>query len=310
VIVGGERTVASSKTRQRKLARAKMERQLARRAAKVRRQRQGWAIAVVSVVAVLGIAGTAWALGAFDKAKPKPAAASCIWNDTGGTGTGLKDVGKPPATGQQRTGIETMTITTNLGVITASLDVAKAPCTAASFAYLAGKSFFANTKCHRLVPGSYLLQCGDPSGTGDGGPKYTFANEYVPDTPAPAPSNASPSPSASDAAEQASKVIYPAGSIVTANHGADTNGSQFYIIYKDSPLPPDFTLFGRVVSGLDLVQQVAAAGDDGAFASQDLGGGHPKKEVTIQALTVGPAASGSAAATPSTSPSPSPSAKS
>ena len=114
--------MASSKARQRKLARAKMERQLARRAAKVRRQRQGWAIAVVSVVAVLGIAGTAWALGAFDKAKPKPAAASCTWNDTGGNATELKDVGKPPETGQQRTGTETMTITTNLGPVTAALE--------------------------------------------------------------------------------------------------------------------------------------------------------------------------------------------
>jgi len=300
--------VASSKTRQRKLARAKMERQLARRAAKVRRQRQGWAIAVVSLVAVLGIAGTAWALGAFDKAKPKPAAASCLWNDTSANSTELKDVGKPPTTGQPRSGTETMTITTNLGVITASLDVAKAPCAAASFAYLGGKNFFANTKCHRLIPGASLLQCGDPSGTGTGGPKYTFANEYAPDTPAPAPSNATPSPSASDDAEQASKVIYPAGSIATANHGADTNGSQFYIIYKDSPLPPDYTLFGRVVSGLDLVKQVAAAGDDGAFANDPPGGGHPKKEITIQTLTVGPTASSSAAASPATSPSATPSA--
>jgi peptidyl-prolyl cis-trans isomerase B (cyclophilin B) len=295
--------VASSKARQRKLARAKMERQLARRAAKVRRQRQGWAIAVVGVVAVLGIAGTAWALGAFDKAKPKPAAASCTWNDTGGNATELKDVGKPPATGQQRTGTETMTITTNLGVITASLDVAKAPCTVASFAYLASKNFYANAKCHRLMSKSYRLQCGDPTGTGDGGPKYTFANEYVPDTPAPTPS-ANPAPSASDDTA-ASNVIYPAGSIVTANHGADTNGSQFYIIYKDSPLPPDFTLFGRVVGGLDIVNQVAAAGDDGAFANDEGAGGHPKKEITIQTLTVGPASSASAAATPSASPSPS-----
>jgi peptidyl-prolyl cis-trans isomerase B (cyclophilin B) len=288
-----------------------MERQLARRASKVRRQRQGWAIAVVSVVALLGIAGTAWALGAFDKSKPKPpAAAGCVWNDTGGSSDKLKDVGKPPASGQPRKGTETMTITTNLGVITASLDLAKASCTAASFAYLASRNFFAGSKCHRLVTtGTYLLQCGDPTGSGDGGPKYTFANEYVPNTPAPTPSSASPSPAASASEEPApaSKVIYPAGSIATANHGADTNGSQFYIIYKDSPLPPDYTLFGRVVSGLDLVQQVAAAGEDGAFASGD-GGGHPKKEITIQALTVAATAPSSSSASPS--PSASPSAKS
>jgi len=299
--------VASSKTRQRKLARAKMERQLARRAAKVRRQRQSWAIAIVSVVAVLGIAGTVWALSGNSK-KPAPAAASCTWNDAGGTSDKLKDVGKPPASGEPRTGTGTMTITTNLGVITGSLDLVKAPCAAASYSYLAGRGFYTNTKCHRLSPAQHLLQCGDPTGTGDGGPRYTFANEYAPSTPAPAPSGATPAPSASEGEEQ-TKVIYPAGSLVTANHGPDTNGSQFFIVYQDSALPPEYTLFGHVTAGLDIVQQVAAAGDDGAFANQE-GGGHPKKEITIQTLTVGATPSSDASASPSAAPTPSTSAKS
>ena len=298
--------MASSKTRQRKLARAKMERQIARRAAKIRQQRQRAAIAIVSVVVILGAVGTAWALGAFAKhKKPASTEASCTWTDTAADNTTLKDVGKPPTSGQKRSGTETMTITTNLGVITASVDLAKSPCTAASFQYLAGKNFFANTRCHRLSTTQHLLQCGDPTGTGDGGPKYTYANEYVPTTPAPTPSaSPSPSPSASDdTGEAPTNVIYPAGSIATFNHAADTNGSQFVIVYQDTPLPPNYTVFGQVTAGLDLVKQVAAAGDDGAFASQAGGGGHPKKEITIQTLTVGPSSSSSAA--PSASPSPS-----
>jgi peptidyl-prolyl cis-trans isomerase B (cyclophilin B) len=301
----GSTGVASSKTRQRKLARAKMERQLARRAAQARRQRQGWAIAIVGVVAVLGIAGAVWALSSGSK-KPATTAQECTWVDTGGNATELKDVGKPPTTGMPRTGTETMTITTNLGTITGALDASKAPCTTASFAYLAGKNFFDNVKCHRLSATQHLLQCGDPSGTGSGGPKYTYANEYVPTTPAPTPSGSpSPNPSASDDdSEPAANVIYPAGSLVTANHGADTNNSQFFIILADTSLPPNYTLFGKVTAGMDIVNGVAAAGDDGAFANGE-SGGHPKKDIIIQTLTVGtsPSASGSAAPEPSPTPS-------
>ena len=135
----------------------------------------------------------------------------------------------------------------------------------------------------------------------------TPANEYVPTTAAPAPSasasrGASPSPSAS-ASSASAQVLYPAGSIATANQGADGNGSQFFIFYKDSPMPPTYTLFGTVTAGLDIVSQVAAAGDDGAFANDEGAGGHPKKEITIQTLTVGPASSSSAA--PSATPTPS-----
>ncbi|OLB75614.1 MAG: hypothetical protein AUI14_20580 [Actinobacteria bacterium 13_2_20CM_2_71_6] len=308
--------MASSKTRQRKLARAKMERQMARRAAKVRRQRQLWAGLIVGLVAILGITGTVWALGGFSPSKKPPAPAACNWADTGAGNAKLKNVGKPPTSGEPRSGTETMTITTSLGVITAKLDLAKSPCTAASFAYLAGKNFFANTKCHKLTTaGKFLLECGDPNPnpTGDGGPTYTYANEYIPTTPAPAPSSANPVPSASES-EAPNEVIYPAGSVITANKGPDLNGSRFSILYKDSPLPPDYTLFGTVVTGLDIVQQVAAAGEDGAYANEG-GGGRPKKEITIQALTVVPPGKSPSPAAPaspsaSTSPSASPSAKS
>jgi peptidyl-prolyl cis-trans isomerase B (cyclophilin B) len=301
--------VASSKTRQRKLARAKMERQMARRAAKLRQRRQRLALGIVGLVVVLGAVGTVWALGGFAKSKKAPTATSCTWTDAGTANDQLKDVGKPPTTGHPRTGTQPMTITTNLGTISATVDLAKSPCTAASFSYLAGKSFFANTKCHRLNPAQFLLQCGDPTGTGQGGPRYTYANEYVPTTPAPKPSSPSPSPSASDEGEGATDVIYPAGSVATANQAADANGSQFYILYQDSPLPPNYTLFGQVTAGLDIVKQVAAAGDDGAFANQG-GGGHPKKEITIQTLVMGTTPTSSPSPSRSPSPSGSPSAKS
>jgi peptidyl-prolyl cis-trans isomerase B (cyclophilin B) len=98
-----------------------------------------------------------------------------------------------------------------------------------------------------------------------------------------------------------------------ANAGPGTNGSQFFIVYKDSPFPPNYTLFGTVTAGLDIVQQVGAAGDDGAY-NPSPGGGHPKKEVTIQSLTVTkpgqPSESPSPAVSASPSGSPSPSGKS
>jgi peptidyl-prolyl cis-trans isomerase B (cyclophilin B) len=171
-----------------------------------------------------------------------------------------------------------MTINTNLGPIVVRLDLAKAPCTGASFTYLAGKHFFDNTSCHRLVNQSgvdqqtsqaqefHVLQCGDPTGTGQGGPKYEFDNEYVPTDQRPA---------------------YPAGVVAMANSGPNTNGSQFFIVFADTLLPADYTIFGNVVSGLDLAKDVGKAGDDGAFAQQ-AGGGHPKKKITFTTVTVGP----------------------
>ncbi|NJC66281.1 peptidylprolyl isomerase [Planosporangium flavigriseum] len=193
---------------------------------------------------------------------------NCQWNPSAKTGQpanpAAKDVGTPPATGEPRTGTQTMTITTNVGVVTAQIDTAKAPCTAASFTHLAGKKFFDNTPCHRLTTqGIYVLQCGDPSGTGTGGPAYQFANENLPTDKRPA---------------------YPAGTIAMANSGPDTNGSQFFIVYKDTELQPDYTVFGKVTQGLDVVQKVAEGGVDDTNGPGD---GGPKTKVTIQSLTMG-----------------------
>jgi peptidyl-prolyl cis-trans isomerase B (cyclophilin B) len=185
----------------------------------------------------------------------------CVW--TPAAGANVKDVGTPPAQ-PPTSGTGTMRITTNLGVIAVRIDVAKTPCTAASFGYLGTKHFFDNSSCHRLVTsGIYVLQCGDPSGTGSGGPGYTFADENLSGTSG----------------------VYPRGIVAMANAGPGTNGSQFFLVFKDSPLPPSYTPFGTVVAGLSVVDQVAAGGDDGAFG-QGGGGGHPKTKITLLSLTV------------------------
>jgi peptidyl-prolyl cis-trans isomerase B (cyclophilin B) len=303
--------VASSKTRQRKLARAKMERQMARRAARVRRRRQVWAGVVVALVVVLGTTGTVWALGGFSPSKKTPeATGSCLWAPADKTANDkLKDVGTPPTSAESHTGTETMTINLNSGTVVGSIDLAKAPCTGASLKYLAGKHFFDNTTCHRLTTAdTYLLQCGDPTGTGQGGPLYTYANENVPTAPQPSDSP-STQPSDDASAPPAAKVTYPRGTLAMAA-GSDTNGSQFYIIYKDTQLPADYTVFGTVTQGLDVIDKIAAAGavDE---QGKSTGDGKPKNEVKITTLTVVPppspvpSGSGSPSVTPSAPTSPS-----
>jgi peptidyl-prolyl cis-trans isomerase B (cyclophilin B) len=311
--------VASSKSRQRKLARAKLERQQARRYARARRNRQLQAGLAVGLVVVVAVVVGLFAGGVFkSKPKPKPAADSCAWNTPPNTQS-LTNVGMPPTKGEPRSGSEDMTITTNQGTVTVSLNLDQSPCAASSFSYLAGKNFFNNTKCSRLVTtGMHMLTCGDPKGDGTGGPAYTFANEYVPTGPAPSASpsasasasasaTASPDPSASAPATQ---VVYPRGTVALWNSAPDTNGSQFFIVYQDTPLNPQYPVVGTVTSGMDVIDKVAKAGavDASGKAATD---GKPKTDVTIQTLTVAkpgsaapstePSASGSAAASPSTS---------
>jgi len=193
-------------------------------------------------------------------ASPSPSGSTatgpCTWRHTP-AGPETRDVGTPPSAAGTQT---TMTIATNLGTITIRLDPTGAPCTVASFAYLAGRHYFDGTHCHRLVTsGIYVLQCGDPSGTGSGGPGYAYDDENL----------------------GATTGTYPAGMVAMANAGPGTNGSQFFIVYGDSPLAPQYTPFGRVTSGLDVVTGVAKAGED-----TGTGDGHPKVPVAIQSLTV------------------------
>lgn len=285
--------MVSSKNRQRALARAKVERQIARRAASARRRRQLQA-AVGATLAVLMVAvGVAWAAGAF---KPSPKkVADCAWSTAkDANNPDIRNVDPPPTTGIAKSGSRPMTITTNLGPIEAELDLAKAPCTAASFAHLASKKFFDNTKCHRLTTsGIYVLQCGDPSATGKGGPSYSFADENLPILPPP-----TTDPSASPAAPPPPTNLYARGTLAMANSGANTNSSQFFIVYKDgSGLEAKYSIFGRVTKGLEIVDSVAAAGvaDPGGQPSTD---GAPKTEVQIQSLTVGSTAPAVAPSTP------------
>ena len=259
--------------RQRALAREKLKRQMARRAAaaKRRRQLQAGAVAALVIVVVLGgIATLVYNLRGDDKkdtASPAPSpgasaspAAPGTCNYSKSSGGQVKNVGTPPAKDVVHTGTKTVNVKTSAGDMTFELDLAKAPCTANSFAYLAGKKYFDGTSCHRLTTkGIFVLQCGDPSGTGRGGPGYRFEDEFAgnPNT-------------------------HERGVISMANAGPGTNGSQFFIVYKnDSGLESKYTIFGTVTKGIENVEKVAAAG----VKSGD-GDGPPKTPVKFESVTV------------------------
>jgi peptidyl-prolyl cis-trans isomerase B (cyclophilin B) len=128
---------------------------------------------------------------------------------------------------------------TTQGVITVKMLTNKAPCTTFSFRFLATRGYYNQTHCHRLtVQGIYVLQCGDPTGTGAGGPGYSFNDENL------------------------AGATYPAGTVAMANAGPNTNGSQFFFVWKNTTLAPAYTPFGTVIGGMNVLQKIAAAGDD------------------------------------------------
>ncbi len=128
---------------------------------------------------------------------------------------------------------------TTQGTIVFSARTAAAPCTTYSFRFLAQGGYFNRTHCHRLtLQGIFVLQCGDPTGTGSGGPGYSFNDENL------------------------AGATYPAGTVAMANAGPNTNGSQFFICWKDTTLSPAYTPFGTVTQGMSVLQKIAAAGDD------------------------------------------------
>jgi peptidyl-prolyl cis-trans isomerase B (cyclophilin B) len=289
--------VPSSKERERKLARAKIERQQARRAQKIRAQRQLQARIGAGLLVLAVLAGIGWATNWYGLSKPKKTiAAECTWTPTDAS-TDLKNVGTPPTTGLPMSGTESLAITTSQGNINGSLDVTQAPCTAASFSYLASKNFFTNTKCHRLTTSNlYVLQCGDPSGTGQGGPTYTISDENIPISAAGAPSAGTSAPST---------VVYPAGTIAVANTGTPNSGSsQFFLVYKDSTLPDSYSVMGTMdKASIDVVSKIAAGGVAAGGSSPT--DGPPKLTTTIQSFTVGKAVTPPPSAAPSTSTPPS-----
>jgi peptidyl-prolyl cis-trans isomerase B (cyclophilin B) len=165
-----------------------------------------------------------------------------------------KQAQKPPGDLPQDEPTEE-TIATNRGDVKVSLDADKAPCTVNSFVSLAKQGYFDGTKCHRLTTqGLFVLQCGDPSATGSGGPGYEFGDELVDQDPRLQPCQTDPG-SGQDVC------TYTTGTVAMANAGPDTNGSQFFLVYKDSPLPAAYTVFGRMsAAGVKVVQDIAKAG--------------------------------------------------
>ena len=154
----------------------------------------------------------------------------------------------------------TAVVKTNMGTYSAVLDAAKAPGTVNNFVSLARNKYFDGTTCHRAIPG-FMIQCGDPTATGSGGPGYKFADEL---------------PASGE---------YKIGSLAMANSGANTNGSQFFVISGDQgvSLPPNYTLFGQVTEGLDTtVVALDAAGNDDPSSN----GVPPLTEITIESITI------------------------
>jgi peptidyl-prolyl cis-trans isomerase B (cyclophilin B) len=288
------------------LARAKVERQQARRAARLRKRRQRQAQTAAGLAVLVIAVGVFFAAGGwsalFGKKKATNTAAdsatTCVWAPTAASSASpaasTASVGTPPTTGISTTGTEKMSITTSAGAITASLDREAAPCTVASFDYLASQNFFDNTTCTRLAngTGAFFLLCGDPSASDpNGGPGYTYDDENPP-LGFSTPPGALPEPSAS-AGTPPSQVIYPAGTVAVWNQESNANGSQFIIVYKDSTLPPNYSVFGQITAGLDVVSKIGTAGVKG--------GGHdgtPTNPVTINTLTVDPVAASPSAAPP------------
>jgi peptidyl-prolyl cis-trans isomerase B (cyclophilin B) len=159
----------------------------------------------------------------------------------------------------------------------------KATCTVNSFVHLATAGYFNASQCHRLVnsDGLFLLQCGDPiakastkltcstanNAPGTGGPGYEFQSENLP-----------------TGASSAGTVTYKAGTVAMANNGTSaTNGGQFFLVYKDTTLGPDYTPFATITSGLDILQKVGNAGTSCSYSD---GGGAPKEKVVINSVTI------------------------
>ncbi|MCG5456956.1 peptidylprolyl isomerase [Micromonospora sp. PSH03] len=156
------------------------------------------------------------------------------------------DPRRTPARGSVR-----VTLATNHGPIGLTVDRAAAPCTVQSFLHLVNKRFYDRTPCHRLTayPTLSVLQCGDPSGTGEGGPGYRYRDELPTDLP-PAPTDPT-----------GERRVYARGVLAMANAGPDTNGSQFFLVYANSALRPNYTIFGEVDgAGLATLDRIAAGG--------------------------------------------------
>ena len=268
----------------REAAQRHLQRQLERRAELARRRRRNALVGVGVLVVVLvgsvvllitGIGGGGKKNASASASRSAAASTAAATTNADGTiscnfakdasgNTNLKDVGIP-ATTVPTQGTDVLKMATNQGDLTLTLNRSSAPCAAASFTYLASKKFFDGSPCHREVNEATfgVLQCGDPTGTGSGGPSYTYRQETT------------------------SKTTYPRGTIAMANTGQpNSTGSQFFLCFTDTQLSPDYSAVGTVdQAGLAVLDKIAAAGNDGSFASS-AGGGAPKLPVTITSMTV------------------------
>ncbi|MFF0296392.1 peptidylprolyl isomerase [Kitasatospora sp. NPDC004615] len=245
--------MVSSEQRRRQLAREKYERQMQARAeAATKRKKRNVVVASVAALVVLaGIGATAAGVFSSDKKDDKKASAAPTPSESG------KKWAAEPAMSIDAASPYTATLDTSAGKVTLSLDAKKAPHTVNSFVFLAGQQYFDGSTCHRLTTdGIFVLQCGDPTGTGRGGPGYQFQDENL------------------------TGATYPAGTVAMANAGANTNGSQFFLVYKDTQLPPQYTPFGKITGGLDVLQKVAEAGVKGGKTD-----GPPATPVDLKAVT-------------------------
>jgi peptidyl-prolyl cis-trans isomerase B (cyclophilin B) len=169
-----------------------------------------------------------------------------------------------------------MVISTSAGDIPITFEATQAPCTVSSFISLAQQGYFDNTPCHRLTTqGYYVLQCGDPLGTGMGGPGYAFPDELVANDPRLQPCGTT---------QGQAYCTYGTGTVAMANRGPNSNGSQFFLVYGSSRFPPDFTVFGHLdAAGLKVIKQIAAKGI-GTPSGMGPGDGAPKNPVTITSV--------------------------
>lgn len=279
-----------SNEQRREAAKRKLERQLVRRAERAKKRKQlTIAGSVLGLVVVVGAVAVVFALTrgtdeadttasstpngdtliADGRAEPLPETVDCAY--PAAAQPAAKE-NTPPRTDGVPTSDEPLSysMTTTQGNIGLTLNNPQSPCTVNSFVSLANQGYFDGTTCHRLTTGAGLqvLQCGDPAGTGMGGPGYQFADEF------PADQYAEGDPAASE------PISYPRGTIAMANAGPGTNGSQFFLVYGDSTLPPAYTVFGTIdETGLETLDKVAAAGVEGGAAD-----GKPALPVDITTL--------------------------